>query len=74
VKVGGERLSGIVVGNVLDVAEVRLAAAGLGEPVDGLADLLLAEFRLPGHDASRPKGVMERGKTPPPEEWYGCKS
>src|SRR5260370_4872461 len=60
-KVVGEQLLGVLVAHLRDVAEVGVAP-GLREPGDRLADLLLTERRLAGHDAALSKGVNERGK------------
>jgi hypothetical protein len=52
-----EQLAGLLGRHLPDVAKVGFAA-GLGEPVNGLADLLLAEFWLPGHG----RHPLQRGK------------
>jgi hypothetical protein len=54
-KVVGETLFGLLEGHVGHVTEVGIAA-GLGEPVDGLTDLFLAEFWLSRHGLDPEKG------------------
>jgi hypothetical protein len=51
----GEQFLRLLVGYLLDAPEVGIAAS-FREPVDGLLDLLLAEFGLTGHVSVSRKG------------------